>query len=686
MDTTFVRNPNAEAFLSLGCKHRPLSMANFRLSMNLQHQISTELKVAVGTFADHVEDVTQAPGLLFAWSQELSRLIDQHVASLQNLQSFADFAKHVLKANEFVLHALPGNFDRFLSAVRSLQQHYVFSYVDKASNNVCIVCKKSYIQAMWSDLGSNAVFSNVTHQWPGGAAALASDMQSTLSADGRFDCMVHDKQTLPYYAGIGKFHKQPLKFRYLSCSSNMVLTTPSIYITRFLAGVKPDVFSLWDTLHRQLQGILPPGQMHMPWMIFSSDQLLPVLQAFRNRGMAWDEVVRRGMHSTYDFERLYTNIPQSDLKARIGQLVDQIFALRPHMSAVKVYRQKGLGLKWLQQTPIDTAVWCASDRGQRYQIFNLASIKFLLNYLIDHTYVEFTGHLYHQILGIPMGISPAVYVSNYYLLTYELSFFEQLLPYRLMGTRSPRDVSALRALALNSHQPFDLTRAGTHGPDLVAVVLDSFLYTARYIDDLYTLGNPLWPHLMYTSQVWQGLHGIYPPALNLALTARGHTVPYMDVSVGLQAIPASPYMMADYYTELFDKRTVGPFQHMSIIRYPHITTALSSSAKYNVLSTEFHRLIRRISVTPNLLYSLGQLCYNLSKLGYDIAFLMSKLHQLFHRIGPRYLPGDPSIYISQVSHYLYAHYTRNGLIYYAQALLAAPLVARHFLLRRRGRR
>ena len=179
---------------------------------------------------------------------------------------------------------------------------------------------------------------------------------------------------------------------------------------------------------------------------------------------------------------------------------------------------------------------------------------------------------------------------------------------------------------------------------------------------------------------------MYPPALNLALTARGHTVPYMDVTVGLQAIPASPYMMADYYTELFDKRTVGPFQHMSIIRYPHITTALSSSAKYNVLSTEFHRLIRRISVTPNLLYSLGQLCYNLSKLGYDIAFLMSKLHQLFHRIGPRYLPGDPSIYISQVSHYLYAHYTRNGLIYYAQALLAAPLVAHHFLVRRRGRR
>ena len=83
---------------------------------------------------------------------------------------------------------------------------------------------------------------------------------------------------------------------------------------------------------------------------------------------------------------------------------------------------------------------------------------------------------------------------------------------------------------------------------------------------------------MYTSQLWQGLHGIYPPALNLALTASGHKVPYMDVTVGLQAIPAHPFMMADYYTELFDKRTVGPFQHMSIIRYPHITTALSTSA------------------------------------------------------------------------------------------------------------
>ena len=78
-------------------------------------------------------------------------------------------------------------------------------------------------------------------------------------------------------------------------------------------------------------------------------------------------------------------------------------------------------------------------------------------------------------------------------------------------------------------------------------MLDSFLYTARYIDDLYTLGNPLWPHLMYTSQLWQGLHGIYPPALNLALTASGHTVPYMDVTVGLQAVSGSPLYDGSFF-------------------------------------------------------------------------------------------------------------------------------------------
>ena len=176
------------------------------------------------------------------------------------------------------------------------------------------------------------------------------------------------------------------------------------------------------------------------------------------------------------------------------------------------------------------------------------------------------------------------------------------------------------------------------------------------------------------------------PSIYLAFTASGHKVPYMDVTVGLQAIPAHPFMMADYYTELFDKRTVGPFQHMSIIRYPHITTALSTSAKYNVLSTEFHRLIRRISVTPNLLFSLGQLCYNLSKLGYDIVLLIGKLHQLFNRLGPRYLPGHPSIYIRQVVRYLYGYYTQNGLIYHAHALLGAHLVGRHFRRPRRGGR
>ena len=58
-----------------------------------------------------------------------------------------------------------------------------------------------------------------------------------------------------------------------------------------------------------------------------------------------------GIQSTYDFERLYTNIPQQDLKSRLSQLVAQVFARHPDAVGVQVFKQKGLPMRWLFEQP-----------------------------------------------------------------------------------------------------------------------------------------------------------------------------------------------------------------------------------------------------------------------------------------------------------------------------------------------
>ena len=148
--------------------------------------------------------------------------------------------------------------------------------------------------------------------------------------------------------------------------------------------------------------------------------------------------------------------------------------------------------------------------------------------------MQFTGRVYQQKMGIPMGISPAVFISNYYLHTYEYDFYAQLRPMQAAAARSLAFVSALRAMMVSGAPP----PGGS--ADVAALVLDSFAYTARYIDDMYSLANPILEHLTYTNQQWFGLHGLYPPSLNLAVAHHGAEVIYMDMRISM-SVKYVPY-------------------------------------------------------------------------------------------------------------------------------------------------
>ena len=132
--------------------------------------------------------------------------------------------------------------------------------------------------------------------------------------------------------------------------------------------------------------------------------------------------------------------------------------------------------------------------------------------------------------------------------------------------------------------------------DVAALVLDSFAYTARFIDDMYSLANPILEHLTYTNQQWFGLHGLYPPSLILAVAHHGAEVIYMDmrISMSVKNVPYaySSRAIADFETYLFAKHVHGPFKDLDLCRYPHSTSMISSQAKNNILTTEFHRITR----------------------------------------------------------------------------------------------
>jgi hypothetical protein len=155
MDPAVVQDANAQAFLEMGRKYRVLHTKMMQLTAEVRHNIITSLLQAVDAYVARMEEAIQHAGALSAWANEVRTRIVQHV---HNLPQFSNFSKEVLKANEYMSHTIPGSYHQFREVVKKMQKHYVFTYVDKAANNVCIMCVKAYLRAMRRDLeqGSNA--------------------------------------------------------------------------------------------------------------------------------------------------------------------------------------------------------------------------------------------------------------------------------------------------------------------------------------------------------------------------------------------------------------------------------------------------------------------------------------------------------------------------------------------------
>ena len=76
--------------------------------------------------------------------------------------------------------------------------------------------------------------------------------------------------------------------------------------------------------------------------------------------------------------------------------------------------------------------------------------------------------MFKQVIGIPMGTNCAVFLATFFLFTYELDY----LNFLLFDAFNNNNLEALK-------------------------IIDLFKYTKRYLDDIFSLNNPLFEELQY---------------------------------------------------------------------------------------------------------------------------------------------------------------------------------------------
>ncbi len=187
-----------------------------------------------------------------------------------------------------------------------------------------------------------------------------------------------------------------------------------------------------------------------------------------------------------------------------------------------------------------------------------------------------------------MGTNCAGFIANLYCFTYELDFLR-----RKVHT-----------------QQWDVAR--------------QLLNCSRYIDDLLCIGIQDFDGMRYLPE------GIYPKGvLELNLADSGWDVPYMDIHIRQNR-------RRGLISAIYDKRLDDKFTGIQVIRYPHIESFLSNTAKYGIVTSQMHRFARRCSLRSDFVYNVSLVIHRMILKGYLIHVLWS--------IVRRFLSNHPEIY------------------------------------------
>ena len=119
---------------------------------------------------------------------------------------------------------------------------------------------------------------------------------------------------------------------------------------------------------------------------------------------------------TFDFSTLYTSISHDLLKSRISNLVHNAFRKKDgsvRYTHIKITRAQGY--------------FTHDINGVGDIMYTADNICNMIEFLIDNIFVQFGGHLFRQVLGIPMGTNCAPLLADLFLYSCENEFLDNMI-------------------------------------------------------------------------------------------------------------------------------------------------------------------------------------------------------------------------------------------------------------------
>ena len=410
------------------------------------------------------------------------------------------------------------------------------------------ICKQHYAHVILSELrydpSDDIRFEDETYERiQKSSIELVSSHKETLS---NYNLSLKEEmECLPSMYWIPKMHKTPVGERFIIASPN--------------CSVKPllkDATAILKLFQKQIESFHDKNTLWLGvnnfWVIQNNKPVVERINKISSKKGALS--VR-----TFDFSTLYTKIPHDLLKNALFEIVDFVF-------------QGGIS-NGIYVTDREA---CWKKPSKDHRMYTKASVKHMLEFVINNAYFQVGSKIFRQIIGIPMGSDPAPFIANLFLYVYENRYMEKL-------------------------KKSDLSRAR------------NLRHIFRFIDDLISIND--------NDEFLRSFKEIYPAQMVLKVENQISTeATYLDLDLEIKD--------RIFNSRLYDKRNAFNF---SVVRMPYKCSNMPYKMFYSTISAEVLRICRATSSYLFFMESVHKLILRMRKQGADTIGINKTLAKMMHR-------------------------------------------------------
>ena len=384
-DLRIIENNHLRKLISKGPNYREPRPINLKKCREL-------IECGTDKCVDHfASNQNIGPETLIPWKNEILRKVDAKITSLKRKIKYHK-SNPILKRPEIIAY------------LENLHKTFVLVPIDKAGNNVCIICKRFYVEVILKEIG---VLGEGNTTYVRTDESKEHIVNENVQYSKRLNMAVQDTELdLPTMYWIPKKHKNPTGKRFIIASKHCSTKQISTAVSNAFKLIYKQV----ENFHKKAKFL---SNYNKFWVLQNSTPVIDILNKINKKRNAKSI-------STFDFSTLYTKLPHNKLIKELSAVIDFAF--------------EGGKCKFIEISKQGKASW-KTKRTQGAVSFSRNSLKQAVKHLIQNCFFTVGNIVMRQAIGIPMGIDPAPFWANLFLYQYEERYMSDLIQSDRMKAR-----------------------------------------------------------------------------------------------------------------------------------------------------------------------------------------------------------------------------------------------------------